>query len=280
MSDNRFLTENYETAGYNSLVAAINKSYCSKYGYDFIYYRTYLNKKHIVELENNLDPYTNLPRHSAWSKTKSAYLAVYSALKNKTYDYVVYIDSDCIFKDFNKSLETFIKPYTQDILISNDYPHNLYKACTGFFICKVNKDSLKFLKDWYNYDFKGRANPCRWEQGALWFMYEEKKYDIKLIDNEDFFNEKPGQYLRHIARYVSVRLTKKKFKTPEEQLKLQQEGRNKYFKNFIENNNIEYSKTIKSIKTIDYNTNSMFFRKTFKIPGISVRRKTLKNTSF
>ena len=45
MSDNRKLHGSLAGADYNSLVAAINYEYCKKHGYDFIYYRPYLNNK-------------------------------------------------------------------------------------------------------------------------------------------------------------------------------------------------------------------------------------------
>jgi hypothetical protein len=183
---------------------------------------------------------------------------LYEALQSKTYDYIVYIDSDCIFKDFGKSLEEFIRPYSNDILISNDYPFNSSKACTGFFVCKVNNSSLNFLKDWFNYDFKGRPNPSYWEQGALWLLYDEGKYDIQLFHNEDYFNDQPGQFLRHVATFVSISLTKSSGNSPDEKT-----GRNDYFKHFIEDRDIDYNSTVNNIKVVEFNTNSEFFKNTF-----------------
>jgi hypothetical protein len=260
MSDNRFLNYDFKKAEYNSLVAVINKTYCLKHNYDFVYYRSYLDDAKSVNLDNNKDPITGKPRHAAWCKIQSAYLALYEALQSKTYDYIVYIDSDCIFKNFNKSLEEFIEPYSNDILISNDYPFNKMKACTGFFVCKVNNNSLNFLKDWFNYDFKGRPNPSYWEQGALWLLYEEGKYDIKLFHNEDYFNDRPDQYLRHVATFVSINLAENSEKKDDKNR--EKVGRNNYFKFFIEDRQIDYISTVNNITVVDYNTNSVFFRNT------------------
>lgn len=230
MSDNRPLQEDHEKAHYNSLVASINYEYSKKYGYDFIYYRPYLNDKNTISLNNCIDPNTKALRHSAWSKLLSTQLAL-----NATYDYVVYTDSDCMFKDFSKSIEQFIQPYlSKDILYLNNKPWGDDIPCSGFYICKVSSTTKDFLKDWYSFDFKNRKNPFHWEQGALFYLFKIKKYNIGII-NHWMFKEYPGQFLRHISRV-------------EEKLRIP------YFKNFISKNNINYSKNIQDIKCIDYNT--------------------------
>ena len=164
MSDNRKLEKNIRSAEYNSLAAAINYEYCKKYNYDFIYYRPYLNDKDTIKLENCIDPNTNKLRHSAWSKLLSTSLAL-----KLNYDYVVYIDSDCIFKDFNQSLKDFIMPHTKkDIIFLNNKPWGSDKPCSGFYVCKVCENMRQMINSWYNFDFKEKRNPCRFEQGALW----------------------------------------------------------------------------------------------------------------
>ena len=145
MSDNRPLDKTMEKADYPSLAASINSHYCKQYGYDFFYYQPYLYKKAsrkrktiktiklertVISVDNQLyncvDPNTKEKRHAAWSKILSAQKAL-----RLSYDYVVYIDSDCIFKK-DKTIEDFIKPYHQDILFLNNKPFNPDKPCSGF----------------------------------------------------------------------------------------------------------------------------------------------------
>ena len=106
MSDNRPLSQTMEKAEYNSLTAVINNEYCKKWKYNFIYYKPYFKEQKELLLYNCIDPNTNETRHAAWAKLLSTSLVL-----NLDYDYVVYIDSDCIFKNFDLSLEEFIKPY-------------------------------------------------------------------------------------------------------------------------------------------------------------------------
>jgi hypothetical protein len=230
MSDNRLLESDFSKAEYNSLTASINYEYSKKYGYDFIYYRPYLNKNEI-QLNNCIDPNTKLLRHCAWSKLLSTRLAL-----DLDYDYVVYIDSDCIFKNFSISLEQFIIPYVNNNWIFlNNTPWKDHLPCSGFFICKVCPDVKEFVKEWYAYDFKTKKNPCRWEQGVLWNLYTDPKYNI-AIHRELMFLEKEGQFLRHIT---SVQKIIKRLP---------------YFTKFIKDNKIPFENNISEIKYIEFNT--------------------------
>lgn len=52
-----------------------------------------------------IDVNTKQLRHSSWSKL------IMILEKIKDYEYIVYIDSDCIFKNFEISLEDIINKY-------------------------------------------------------------------------------------------------------------------------------------------------------------------------
>jgi ABC-type thiamine transport system substrate-binding protein len=195
----------------------------------------YLNNINEKSLFNCINPISKKLRHAAWSKllsTKKTLLL--------DYDYIVYIDSDCIFKDFNQSLEEFIKPSSDNnIIFLNNKPWNDDYPCSGFYICKVNNYTRQFVEDWYNINAPKYDRNHEWEQVALWYLFKQtayiNSYNIKLIDGW-MFEEKEQQFLRHIGHNRG-------------------DQRIPYFKSFIKSKNIDYEETINKIKVIPYNTN-------------------------
>lgn len=148
------------------------------------------------------------------------------------YDYIIYIDSDCIFKNWDISIENIIKIFIKnDIIFLNNKPWNLNLPCSGFYICKNNLNTKKFLNDWYNTNIPQNNISHAWEQNSLWEILSN--YNIGILDNLMFFEE-DGQFLRHIGSCNS-------------------KDRIPYFQNFIKLNNINYS-NISEIISINYDT--------------------------
>jgi hypothetical protein len=238
MSDNRSIENENENekekAGYYALVAAINHAYCKKHNYDFIYYRPYLNNKNQINLYNCIDLNTNTLRHAAWSKLLSTGMSL-----DSNYDYVVYIDSDCIFKDFNYKLESIIHSNSdKDILFFNNKPWGEHVPCAGFYISKVANYTKQFFMDWYNVNIPSYNKKHAWEQDALWNIYG--KYNIGILDTM-MFRENEGQFLRHVGCCDETNHLPN--------------FREKYFMEFINTHNINYAENIKEIKCIEFNTN-------------------------
>jgi hypothetical protein len=153
------------------------------------------------------------------------------------YDYVVYIDSDCIFKDFNQKLEEFIKPYAdKDILFLNDKPWSDTMPCAGFYICKINEYVKQFVFNWYNYNIPHKDKNHAWEQNALYALWDNvcKSYNIGVIDSW-MFEEKEKQFLRHIGS-------------------AEYQNRLPYFTSFIQSKNINYERNINEIQVIPFDT--------------------------
>jgi hypothetical protein len=236
MSDNRKLTN--KQTDYYSLAAAINYQYCKKHNYDFIYYRPYLDNKDTVSLNNCIDPNTNMHRHPAWSKIVSTRLAL-----ELDYDYVVYTDSDCIFKDFNMSLEQFIGPHTDsEILFLLNKPWFYDKPCSGFFICKVGCYAMEFIKSWYSCNTPKTNMEHPWEQDALWSIYTN--YKTAIIDSM-MFEEEERQFIRHVSIDTKSRLSDT------------HDNRISYFQNIIREKNIDFEAVIQQIHYIEYDTRIM-----------------------
>jgi len=229
MSDNRKLESSLSKAEYNSVAAAINYEYCKKHGYDFLFYRPYLNNKEETPLLNNKNPITNTLRHAAWSKLLSTEYAL-----NLGYDYICYIDSDCIFKDFDQTIEDFIKPYSdKEVLFLNNKPWGDDLPCSGFYISKVTDRSKKFFKDWYNTNIPANDTERLWEQPALHDVFRDHNY-IGVIDSW-MFEEKEKQFLRHVASNDRTNTLP-------------------YFKNFLKTKGINFEQNISEIKVIEFDT--------------------------
>lgn len=138
MSDNRPISKTKECAEYNSLVAYINFIYYKEKGYDFIYYQPYLNDDKKIELYNCIDYNTGNCRHASWSKLLSSQKAL-----KEHYEYVVYIDYDCIFHNIEQRIEMFIdKSKQNEMVFFNNAPWNYDLPCCGFYIIK-NTQKIK-----------------------------------------------------------------------------------------------------------------------------------------
>jgi len=220
MSDNRTISTDFYKAEYNSLAAVINYNYCLKHGYSFVYHQTYYKTKEPLSLQTCVDS-VGLKRHASWAKLLSGL----DLAKTGNYDYIVYIDSDCIFKNHGKTIEEYILSDKNITFVTNFMTgsgNGILLPNAGFFGFKVNSDTLDFLKGWFNYDLKERNLDGFWEQDALWlYMYglpPKLEYlteimnfkipnrvinkNIGIIDDVIFI-EKEGQMLLHICHVVS-----------------------------------------------------------------------------
>ena len=186
MADNRSLDESFDRAEYYSLVAGINYAYCLRHGYDFKYVETFYEYKNEAQLHNCPDPLKKEMRHASWSK-----LLVASSLINKSYDYIVYIDSDCIFHNQFLHLENFIDTNKEkDFIFFNNQPWNPENPSSGFFICHSSDTVKQNLKEWYNVDSQD-------DQLALWKIQENM--NLAILDIPMYFFKGDNQYLCHLA---------------------------------------------------------------------------------
>ena len=241
MSDNRPVTTDFSNAEYNSLAAVINYIYCKKHGYEFVYHQSYFKTVEPLQLNTCVD-INGASRHASWAKLLSAL-----ELAKGVYDYIVYLDSDCIFKDHACTIENYINNSTKDIFFVTNFmngnPHGIPLPGAGFFIFKVNDISRDFIRKWYEFDIKERNENLFWEQDALWLLMYNLPSDtnmlneiyqckvpnrplnshIEVIDDITFI-EKEGQFLLHICHVVA-------------------QHRKPYFSNYIIKNNFNYTES-------------------------------------
>lgn len=191
MVDNRHYTHNF--INYSSSVAS---EYCKKHKYDFYYIRPHLDNNY--GLFNCLNPFTGNRRHASWSKL----LGLKYVIENNNYDRVFYLDTDCIFTDFNISLEDFLTNTKKEIFFFNNKPYggeiNNELPCAGVFGFNIkNKQNvLNFITKWYNTQISDTNHA--WEQDALWSFYKNHLHEIDIIDTW-MFKEVDGQFILHLC---------------------------------------------------------------------------------
>lgn len=205
-SDNRDLDPVYNTTNFVSVSAFINKMYAKKYDYTFKFFKPYLDDDlfyNCKSLKGNL-------RHPSWSKLLSC---IMSHKLYPEFDYIVWIDSDCAFNNFNLSILEYLEkqqqntisdvnPFNANFIFLTDQPWYSKEANCGFFIFKNNEESIEILKDWYsyenvennNYHDKGHA----WEQVAFGENYHKKYFNrISLINDIFCIEINDYQFLKH-----------------------------------------------------------------------------------
>jgi hypothetical protein len=234
MSDNRELPATLDQSEYNAQVATINFLYSVSHNYDFIYYQPYHGSPKAQGPYNCVDP--NPPnefRHPAWSKLLSTL-----DLLTAPYDYVVYIDSDCIFKDFNTRIEDFFADFlSSNIVFLTNVPWDSDKPCSGFYICKNNLTTRSYIRQWYSYYIPEKNRSHAYEQSALWMIFE-KWSSCKLVQGL-MFSEHPEQFLRHVCS-------------------LESDLRKTYFKEFMIDHGICYESVVSAIPVKQLNTASFY----------------------
>ena len=211
--DNRSLDSNKETCQYNSLVAYINAIYCIGHKYSFYYFKPLGDDVFVAK-----DPNTGERRHASWAKLPSALFI----LNANQYDYVVCIDSDCVFKNIHKRIESLLESQPEkDFIVANNSPYHPHLPCCAFFVCKNTEWTRAFLKDWYKY-----ANPSSdsvewkhvmevanqtykiqfklgtyWEQDTLWLLMQDPAISthIHIFEESIMYAESSDQFLIHIS---------------------------------------------------------------------------------
>jgi hypothetical protein len=101
--------------------------YASKYNIDYKY-------EHVYNYNLNTNPY--------WYKV---YLVKYY-LDTNIYDYVMWVDSDTLIKDFSIDLNELINSYSSDLYFCDDNL-SLQKINAGFFIIKNSKIGRQYISD-------------------------------------------------------------------------------------------------------------------------------------
>jgi len=179
--------EEYKKKVYPGILG--KKAYCRKFEYDF------------RDDEDVYDP----ERPPAWSKVK----LILKLLKENSYDYIVWIDSDTLLQDFQKRIEDIIlkfgfqgesqAPY--DLLFTRDF-HTLNSGV--MFIRNTAWSKAFFEKVYSQTEFIHDPN---WEQTSIIHLVKDEEFckgHIHLLDpykqrefNSYYCNFEKGDWLIH-----------------------------------------------------------------------------------
>jgi hypothetical protein len=154
-----------------SLTEQNHRAYCSKHGYQY--------NAHFGRISE---------RHAAWDKI----LAVMRLLPY--YDYVMWIDADCVFNNFDKRIEDYFSKcgtFCRDVAYDGNNGQWHY-VNTGVFILKHDQKSFDFLNTvWNSHDYKvdelekRSYNGWPWEQGPV-CDYLMKSDDFTVLTDLEF----------------------------------------------------------------------------------------------
>lgn len=156
-----------------------NQKYVKKYGYDYI------------DITGAYEP---MLRPEPWAKFKG----IIDYLDN--YDYIVWLDSDAVFMNFDVSFEQIIEyaGRDHDIIISED--DNGINS--GVFIVKNSNMGKWLMKEMWDQDFLVEPSrlylPFKYEQRAFHYIYYGKEMMGRTYQN----SEKIRKYFRIIPSCV------------------------------------------------------------------------------
>ena len=172
----------------------------------FISYDDRYNEEYIQIHNNNINAYANKWNYQYkfynrcienvyWCKI----YMVLNALLSNNYDYVCWLDSDTIIKNFNIDIGNIFNKYSSDVFIGSDNNPKYDLTNSGVFIIKNSIIGLNFLLDCINFvsekcinidgTLKGIWAASCYEQGVMNIMIVDKysKYTT-ILNNDIIFN--------------------------------------------------------------------------------------------
>jgi hypothetical protein len=168
--DNRYKEEYVLIHNYNI------KKYTEHYGYEYKYYN---------RCNDNV----------YWCKI----FMVLDALNKNEYDYVIWLDSDTVIKNFNIDIGEIFNRFSSDIFIGSDNNSNYDITNAGVFVVKNTPIGINFLNDCISYvsdkcinddgSLKGIWAASCYEQGVMNILIADKySSNTTILTNDIIFN--------------------------------------------------------------------------------------------
>lgn len=243
-SDNRKLNFNKKLR-YIEYCALINKSYFLNYNIDFFFVKIddTLNSN-LVPKKDCISGYARgalSPKAASWTKL----LAIYDFFSSK-YDYILYLDSDCIVNNHKIKPNLLIKNLqNKQALFYSDRPWNKKLPNCGLMLMRNSNYNKIFIRNWWNtFSKKNLSHPYEqyWFQNFWKKNKKEVKKNFKLLNENICRLESDKQFIFHITSDFRSK-----------------NNNNFFFKKHIEKNRIKFTNIKNFLKhcTIKININKI-----------------------
>ena len=170
-------------------------TYDNRYKEEYVLIHNYNIKKYVEKYDYEYKYYNRCNDNVYWCKI----FMVLDALKKNKYDYVIWLDSDTVIKNFDIDIGNIFNKFSSDIFIGSDNNSNYDITNAGVFVIKNTNIGKKFLNDCINYvsdkclnndgSVKGIWAASCYEQGVMNILIADKysKYTT-ILTNDIIFN--------------------------------------------------------------------------------------------
>lgn len=170
-------------------------TYDNRYQEEYVKIHNYNIKKYTDKYDYEYKFYNRCNDNVYWCKI----FMVLDALKKNKYDYVIWLDSDTIIKNFDIDIGNVLNKFSSDIFIGSDN-NNLYDITNaGVFIVANTEIGINFLNDCIEYvsdkclnkdgTLKGVWAASCYEQGVMNILIADKYFKYTtILTNDIIFN--------------------------------------------------------------------------------------------
>lgn len=166
-------------------------TYDNRYNEQYVLIHNYNIKKYADKYDYEYKYYNKCNDNVYWCKI----FMVLDALKKNKYDYVIWLDSDTVIKNFSIDIGDILNKYSSDIFIGSDNNSSYDIINAGVFVIANTVHGINFLYDCINYvsdkclnndgSLKGLWAATCYEQGVMNILIADKysKYTTILANN-------------------------------------------------------------------------------------------------
>lgn len=170
-------------------------TYDNRYKEEYVLIHNYNIKKYTEKYDYEYKFYNKCNDNVYWCKI----FMVLDAIKKNEYDYVIWLDSDTVIKNFDIDIGNILNKFSSDIFIGSDNNNNYDITNAGVFIVANTKDGINFLTDCINYvsdkclnndgSLKGIWAASCYEQGVMNILIADKySTNTTILTNDIIFN--------------------------------------------------------------------------------------------
>ena len=162
---------------------------------DYVSIHNYNINEYVKKFNYEYKYYSHCNKNVYWCKIHF----VLDALKTNNYDYVVWLDSDTVIKNFNIDISDIFNMFSSDIFVGLDNNSKYGLINAGVFAISNSEIGKKFLSeciehinlDCFNDDgtLKGKWAGTCYEQGIMNILIYDKYYlNTTVLNNKVIFN--------------------------------------------------------------------------------------------